>query len=215
MNHTNRRGFVEGGYLLQKIVAGLGFGILIFLLISCTDKLSSVYEVEMYNQDGDMVGTATFTEHSEGVEVKVEVEGLSPGFHGIHFHEFPHCEGPDFKTAGNHLNPENKQHGRMHPEGFHLGDLPNVEADLKGKVNAEVILEGATLLDGKNSLLEDGGGALIITENPDDGLTQPGGNSGKRLICGELKKGVKKDGEKPTDPTEINEENESSNQLVK
>ena len=90
-----------------------------------------------------------------------------------------------------------------------------MEADLKGKVNAEVILEGATLLDGKNSLLEDGGGALIITENPDDGLTQPGGNSGKRLICGELKKGVKKDGEKPTDPTEINEENESSNQLVK
>lgn len=183
--------------------------VILFLLVSaCHPKEELTREVEMYNRSGDMIGTALLTEDPEGVKVTLEVEGLAPGFHGFHVHEHPSCKAPDFKSAGNHLNPDQNKHGLLHPEGAHLGDLPNVEADDQGKVDVELIIEDATLLKGKNSLLEDGGVSFIITEDPDDGMSQPGGNSGVRLICGELKSKVEKeDNETPTDPTEIEENN--------
>lgn len=178
-------------------------------LSSCKGNPETTKEIDMYNASGDMVGTATFTEQQNGVQIKIKVEGLSPGFHGIHVHEFPKCEGPDFKSAGNHFNPEGKEHGLMHPEGAHLGDLPNVEADSSGLVDVEIMLSDATLLEGKKSILRGEGTSLIITEDQDDGISQPGGNSGTRIICGELKSNEKKDrNESPTDPTETDKEKE-------
>ncbi|ASN07331.1 superoxide dismutase [Virgibacillus necropolis] len=160
----------------------------------------------MYNPSGDMVGTATLKEQPEGVSVKVKVEGLKPGLHGIHVHEFPKCEGPDFKSAGNHFNPEGKDHGAMHPKGPHLGDLPNVEADSSGVVDVELMLAGATMLEGKKSLFKDQGKSLIIHSDMDDGVSQPSGDSGERLICGEIKLKAEGSKESPPDPTENNEE---------
>src|SRR5699024_4489509 len=64
---------------------------------------------------------------------------ISPGFHGVHIHEYAKCEGPDFKSSGNHLNPDGSQHGLMNPDGPHLGDLPNVEADSSGYVETEIM----------------------------------------------------------------------------
>jgi Cu-Zn family superoxide dismutase len=32
-----------------------------------------------------------------------------------------------FTTAGPHFNPENRQHGFKNPNGWHLGDLPNID----------------------------------------------------------------------------------------
>jgi Cu-Zn family superoxide dismutase len=72
------------------------------------------------------------------------------------------------------------------------------------------MLAEATLLDGKNSLFEKGGTSLIVTENQDDGVSQPSGNSGARIICGVIKKedGAGESEDAPTDPTEFNEEQE-------
>src|SRR5690625_665378 len=94
--------------------------VFIFLLSACQQN-GNTRTIDMYNSSGDMNGTATFTEVEEGVKVKVKVDGLSQGYHGIHIHEFPICEGPDFKSAGNHFNPNGKEHGLMHPEGAHIG----------------------------------------------------------------------------------------------
>ncbi|MFD2760710.1 superoxide dismutase family protein [Lentibacillus juripiscarius] len=164
--------------------------------------------VEMYNTSGDMIGTAKLTEAEGGVNVKLKLEGLEPGYHGIHVHEYARCDGPDFKTAGNHLNPTGNQHGRMHPEGAHLGDLPNLEADSGGLVDAELMLPEATLLDGKKSLLKGEGTSLVIHEGQDDGISQPGGNSGARIACGLIAEEEQKTSETPTDPTNFNEEQE-------
>lgn len=178
----------------------------ILLLSACQTNESSVKEIDMYNESGDMVGTATFSEQPDGVQVKVKVEGLSPGFHGIQLHENPTCKGPNFRSAGNHFNPEGKKHGLMNPDGPHLGDLPNVEADSSGMVDNELMLSGATLLDGKKSILKENGTSLVIHEGKDDGVTQPGGDAGPRIICGELKASPEKDNtESPTDPTDQNE----------
>lgn len=182
----------------------------LLLLSSCQSANQAIKEIDMYNVSGDMVGTSIFTEAPDGVNIKLKVEGLSPGFHGIHVHEFPVCEQPDFKSAGNHFNPEGKEHGLMHPKGAHLGDLPNVEADSSGLVDVELLLTGATLLEGKESILKGKGTSLVITAEKDDGVSQPAGDSGTRLVCGEIKsKPEKESTESPTDPTEVNKEEAS------
>lgn len=174
---------------------------------ACKSVNQTTQEIELFNIDGDGVGTATFTEHPEGVNIKLKVEGLSPGFHGIHIHEFPKCEPPNFQTAGNHLNPGGKDHGLMHPKGAHLGDLPNIEVDHNGLIDTELMLADATLLDGKESILQNEGTSLIITEKEDDGMSQPTGESGARIVCGKL---TEKSGTEPeelrSDSVEDNDE---------
>ncbi|MBO1005012.1 superoxide dismutase family protein [Pseudogracilibacillus auburnensis] len=182
----------------------------IFLLSSChlMAKPKTAIKVDMYNTTGDMVGTANLTEDPKGVKIKLKLEGLTPGFHGLHIHEVAKCEQPDFKSAGNHFNPENKKHGLLHPKGAHLGDLKNIEADHNGAVDVDVLAPDATLLKGSNkSLTDQGGTSLIVTSEPDDGMSQISGNSGDRIICGEIKENKNEiDQEKPTDPTDKKDE---------
>lgn len=179
----------------------------LIFLIGCQGDDRTTLKVDMYNASGDMVGTAKLSEQPEGVSIKVKVEGLEPGLHGIHVHESPKCEGPDFKSAGNHFNPDGKEHGAMIPKGPHVGDLPNVEADSSGVVDVELMLAKATMLEGKTSLFSDEGKSLIIHSDMDDGVSQPSGDSGERLICGEIKLDTEKDSkESPSDPTENIEE---------
>jgi|SRR5690625_598940 len=185
------------------------FFILCLLFITACQGAHTTRTIDMYNSSGDMVGTATFAELPDGVEVSLELDGLSPGFHGVNIHEIPKCEGPHFTSAGNHLNPEGKNHGLMHPEGSHLGDLPNIEVDSDGEVDVELQLDDATLLEGKNSILQGEGSSIIITSDEDDGLTQPSGDSGTRIVCGELKAHPDEEStETPTDPTKENGEDE-------
>lgn len=167
-----------------------------------TGKPETALTVNLYNQTNDMVGTAKLSENPEGVTVEVKVAGVSPGFHGIHVHEIAKCDAPTFKSAGNHLNPKNKEHGLMHPQGSHLGDLPNVLANGIGEIDESLIIQGATLLKGDTSLTEKGGSSIIITEDADDGMTQVSGDSGERIICGVIKSNSKEvDREEPQDPT--------------
>lgn len=183
---------------------------LVLFLSACLETGDTTKKVDMYNTSGDLVGTATFSEQAEGVNIKLKVEGLTPGFHGIHIHEYPKCDGPDFKSSGNHFDPEGKEHGLMHPSGAHVGDLPNVEADSSGLVEVELIAQGATLLEGKKSILQNGGTSLIIDQDQDDGVSQPSGNTGVRQICGVLNKEEPENDESPTDPTEFNEKEDES-----
>jgi superoxide dismutase, Cu-Zn family len=181
----------------------------LLILTSCQSKVETSKTVEMYNTDGDMVGTAQLLDGADGVQVKLKLEGLTPGFHGLHVHEYAKCDGPDFKTAGNHLDPEGKEHGLMHPKGAHLGDMPNIEADSGGLVDEDLMLPNATLKEGKMSLLRGEGTSLIVTEQQDDGISQPSGDSGARIICGEIKSGKGNEAtESPTDPTEFNKKQE-------
>lgn len=142
-------------------------------------------QVKLIDAKGAQVGMATLTQQKEGVRVQVEASALAPGKHGLHFHETGKCVAPDFKSAGAHFNPDQKQHGFDNPKGFHNGDLPNLEAGADGKGTADYIAQRVTLEKGKpNSLLKDGGTALVIHEKADDYKTDPSGNSGDRIACG-------------------------------
>ncbi|MDT2047129.1 superoxide dismutase [Priestia aryabhattai] len=145
--------------------------------------------VELMNTKGAKVGIATLTEEKNGVRIKIEAKGLTPGRHGFHIHEIGKCEVPDFKTAGGHFNPYDRKHGFKNPKGPHGGDLPNLEADERGTIKAETFASLVTLEEGKpNSLLDVDGSSLVIHAGPDDYETDPAGNSGDRVICGVITK---------------------------
>ncbi|MCT2535864.1 superoxide dismutase family protein [Aquibacillus koreensis] len=182
--------------------------LVLLLLASCQSDDRSPLDLTIYNSSDDSIGTVKLSEESDGVKVEVSVEGLEPGLHGIHVHEFPTCEGPDFKSAGNHFDTEGNEHGLMHPDGAHLGDMPNIEVGEDGTVEAELTLSGATLTDGKNSLLQQDGTSIVIHEKQDDGVSQPAGDAGNRIACGVISLSEGNQGEAPTDPTESNEEEE-------
>ena len=137
---------------------------------------------------GQQVGTATLTGAGGVVKIIVEVKGLPPGQHGIHVHGAGKCEAPEFKSAGAHFNPAHKKHGLESAEGHHAGDLPNLTVGADGTGTFSGTLDGATLGQGSSSLLNPEGTAIVIHAGPDDGKTDPAGNSGARIACGVIEK---------------------------
>jgi Cu-Zn family superoxide dismutase len=139
---------------------------------------------------GQQVGLATFTEEADGVRIEVTGVGLPPGPKGIHIHAVGKCEPPDFLSAGAHLNPAGKKHGRLNPEGAHAGDLPNLAVTPLGAAGLDVTTRAVTLKPGvPGSLFGAGGTSLVVHAQPDDEKTDPTGDSGGRIACGVITRG--------------------------
>jgi Cu-Zn family superoxide dismutase len=169
---------------------GIFFVGVLFLLSTAlyTQANAQTAKAELINSKGEKIGTATFTQEAEGVKITLEASHLPPGSHGFHIHAVGKCEPPDFKSAGAHFNPTGKKHGLQNPEGPHAGDLPNLTVGPDGTAKVEVVAKQVTLGEGKNSLLQSEGTALVIHANPDDEKTDPAGNAGDRIACGVITK---------------------------
>jgi Cu-Zn family superoxide dismutase len=142
--------------------------------------------VPIKTSTGEDAGTATFTPSKKGVHLKLELKNLPVGEHGVHVHASPHCDPPDFKTAGPHFNPTNKQHGFQNPMGHHAGDTPHNVSIGEGHVGQASFTLDAISLDpsAPNSILANGGTSIIVHAMADDMKTDPAGNSGNRIACG-------------------------------
>lgn len=129
--------------------------------------------------DGVGHGSVTVVDVAGATRLSVDANGLAPGMHGLHVHAVGRCEGPGFTTAGPHWNPEAKLHGRDNPGGAHRGDLPNlmVGGDGRGRATFDLPTNAAALTESE-------GKAIIIHADIDDYRTDPGGNSGARVVCG-------------------------------
>lgn len=189
---------MEETNMLGKQYGLLSLGLLLLAAPGCQAKAVSGQAAEeaagavvrstIVNTQGKSIGGATFTQEPGGVRVRIEVNGLPQGAHGFHFHETGKCDAPDFKTAGEHFNPTGKKHGLLSMAGPHAGDMPNLVVAADGTAKAEWFESKVTLAKGKpNSLLKEGGTAIVIHEKADDGMTDPSGNSGARIACGVIR----------------------------
>lgn len=140
----------------------------------------------LHDAQGREAGTVALTLDGGMLHGIVDVNGISPGSHGIHIHATGKCDAPGFTTAGGHLNPAGKQHGLHNPLGSHQGDLPDVIVGADGKGHGSFMAHTtlATLFDAD-------GAAFVVHAAPDDGKTDPSGNSGGRILCGVLEKSGK------------------------
>jgi superoxide dismutase, Cu-Zn family len=145
-------------------------------------------KVQLKDAQGKDVGTATLSPADHGVSIKLDLKNLPVGDHAIHVHQTAKCDPPDFKSAGGHLNPDNKKHGLESPEGPHAGDIPNFKVDANGKAKTTVVAPGVTMGDAANSVFAGGGTALVVHAKADDGKTDPAGNAGDRIACGVITK---------------------------
>jgi Cu-Zn family superoxide dismutase len=125
-------------------------------------------------------GVVTFTQSGSNVRVVAHIEGLTPGKHGFHVHEFGDCTSKDGSSAGGHFNPTNAQHGAPEAAQRHAGDMGNIEADQNGVAHLEYN-DPMAKLNGQGAIV---GRGMIVHANPDDLKTQPTGNAGGRLACG-------------------------------
>jgi Cu-Zn family superoxide dismutase len=152
---------------------------------------TSPLNVPLIDAQGKAVGLATFTEGSSGVSVKILMEGLAPGEHGWHLHDFGICDpagGEPFESAGPHWNPTDMPHGAPDAPEHHVGDFGNFMASADGLAQAQITTSDFTLGPGPTSVFDEDGTAIIIHAGQDDLTSPPSGNSGPRFACGVVAK---------------------------
>lgn len=148
------------------------------------EPAESIARAVVTGADATPYGEVIIGEGDGGLIVKIEAQGLEPGPRGVHIHEVGKCEGPDFASAGGHWNPTKHEHGFDNPNGAHMGDFFNLEIGEDGTGSVEARIEGASLQDGANALMDADGAAFVIHAGPDDLKTDPSGESGGRIACG-------------------------------
>lgn len=146
-------------------------------------KKPAAYAVVRGNKNyPDIEGKVDFYDTYGGTVIVASVRGLpkgteggGQGFHGFHIHAGGACaeDGQgEFSSAGGHYNPENTTHPA------HAGDLPPLlnnagaawMAVYTGRFYPEDVI----------------GRTIIIHGKADDFHSQPSGDAGEMIACGEI-----------------------------
>ena len=161
-----------------------------FVLSGCSTigdhPTERVGEARLNFANGLPAGTAQIISNGSTISLAIAATGLEPGEHGFHLHTTGRCMAPDFKSAGGHLNPSGNAHGRLNPDGKHLGDLPNLLVGASRSASVEVDI-GADTSELRSNLFDADGTAIVIHAGADDYRSDPAGDAGARVVCGVVK----------------------------
>ncbi len=164
------------------------------LLESLAPSAGSNAEAEFISTKGEKMGNVTVTDSLNGALLRVDIAGLTPGWHAIHLHQVGDCsDGKNgFKASKGHINPDKNEHGLLNVAGYERADIPNIYAGQDGRATAAFFNSYVRLNPSEEAFATVGGGAIlmdkdgfamIIHANADDHLTQPIGGAGARVAC--------------------------------
>lgn len=197
--------------MFQKRLFGIGIIATVmlgmFLLVpALAQELPSDLMTTITNAAGEELGTVSFSvitaemasdmelaaaDIEGAVAIWVQVQGLTPGFHGFHIHSVGTCDPSGervFASAGGHLHADEQTHGQ------HTGDLPSLLATESGTALLIVTTDRFTL----EALIDEDGSAVVIHATADnfgnipadrydpdaDEMTLNTGDAGGRVGCG-------------------------------
>lgn len=164
-------------------------------------------ETAIAGADQTEIGTLHLQQGPAGVLLRYSLQGLTPGWHGVHFHAVGDCSDAGFKKSGAHINIDyedngedngqaedngketKKAHGLLNPEGPDFGDLPNIHVGPDGKASGEIFTTFLALTADRDvpNLLDADGSAFVVHAQRDDHVSQPIGGAGDRIGCAVLK----------------------------
>ena len=167
-------------------------GLMILVSTSSLQAAGGSRTANVVADGGKAIGTVMLTEAPRGLLIKVEVSGLTPGWHGMHVHMVGTCADAGFKASGGHVHEmgaATSAHGLLNPQETDLGDLPNLYAGADGHAAAEVFASHLSLgpTPDRLDVLDSDGSALIIHAAADDHQTQPIGGAGARVACAAIR----------------------------
>ncbi|MXO65505.1 superoxide dismutase family protein [Altererythrobacter endophyticus] len=173
----------------MSVKALLAIAPLPFALAACqtmgNPDAGRLAEATLYQANGLPAGTAQIYRAGDEARITVALAGLPEGKHGLHLHTVGSCIAPDFKSAGGHLNPEDHEHGSLNPQGKHLGDLPNIDVAANGTGTISATLSEPAA-EAMRHILDSDGTAIVVHAGADDYKTDPAGDAGARIACGEV-----------------------------
>src|SRR6056297_3610826 len=153
------------------------------LPLAAQDTARAMAAADVINRDGVSIGTVTLTLEPSGTTlVELELDPVPPGTHAIHLHETGDCSADDFTSAGGHI-AGNAMHGVQTASGPHPGDMPNATVQADGALQVEHFLPD---FDVTQMLMDGDGAAFVMHEGADDYESQPAGDAGPRIACGEF-----------------------------
>ncbi len=123
-----------------------------------------------------LMGKVEFFNIQSRVLVTARVSGLpetETGFFGFHIHEGSSCDGQGFSETEGHFENEES----VHPN--HAGDLPSLLY-----CSGEAYLSVLTDRFSPDEII---GKTVVIHSAADDFASQPGGNSGEKIACAEIR----------------------------
>lgn len=138
---------------------------------------------DVKDRDGNSAGAVLVRDTPSGVALAtLTLTNLPQGVHAVHLHETGDCSASDFKSAGGHVAGD-RDHGVLVEGGPHPGDMPNLTVRANGVGEVEHVLP---FLNVSDHLLDDDGAAFVMHKGADDYESQPSGDAGERIACGEF-----------------------------
>jgi Cu-Zn family superoxide dismutase len=179
-----------GALVMRKAAAGIVavLGLVAAFAAAAQDRPPDL-TAELVGIGGNSVGRIEIFAAPTGLLLRATFTGVDAGVHGFHIHEAGLCEAapqlrpedpPPFRSAGDHLNPDGKEHGYLNEAGPHAGDLPNIVVPDTGTLSLDIFAPGLDIA----TLMDADGSSFIVHARADDYTADPAGRSGGRLACG-------------------------------
>jgi superoxide dismutase, Cu-Zn family len=161
------RGTMSGRLKIAAAVSAVALvaGIVIIPGTSLGSSNPQWVRATVKDTSGTVLGTVRFSRHGDGVKVKANLTGLTPGFHGFHVHAVGVCDPETgFTSAGGHYDPEGTG---LH--GQHAGDMPSLLAADDGSADLGFTSDRLTI----ESLRDADGSAVIVHAGADNFANTP------------------------------------------